>query len=576
MHTCPMVTGTVPHVGGPVLPPGEPTVLIGMMPAARVGDMATCTGPPDTIAKGSLTVKIGNKPAARIGDNTVHGGVITVGCPTVDIGDLSAAAAGSAGADQNPQAYSAQAQTLVAAKQSGTPFCEVCAAAAAAAIAKSAPPMTKPPEEKKASPDVCDLKSLTIACGHKERGYVLIAGSKDSKTGQVQRLLEVAAGPEGDMLDVSTATQKPYCPQHIKRPLIASPGALTLRSVTPASAAGSLLVRPQQALIEAFHGTGIRLLWPSNYDALSYWVSAETCGRGEKAEIRCFPAIKAELEIAMKFAPKGQADEKGSFSGRALVEFGGKKRELTAEWQRHINTVLGFVMDTKNLVDRFQSALQKVGNIRTGIEWPSVSLSGKWERKEITNSWKTGLDAEYSFGADPLIGASVTVNFLDALLQLIPPLTAIIKAKDAMEAAAQMEVGAFLKLKGKASVTAKWVRTVEKPSWEVSGGLDGKLEGLIYGGIESTGEKTFAEFTVGGRVTVELSFARVFGGDAGIGIEGIGAKCEGAELFAVCVVKLSSKFRFIPDVNYDRAIKTSFLQFEWTPGRYMVHQPAGK
>lgn len=86
MHVCPMVTATVPHVGGPVLPPGAPTVLIGGMPAACVGDMLTCTGPPDTIAKGSATVMIGGQPAARLGDTTAHGGVLILGCPTVLIG----------------------------------------------------------------------------------------------------------------------------------------------------------------------------------------------------------------------------------------------------------------------------------------------------------------------------------------------------------------------------------------------------------------------------------------------------------------------------------------------------------
>lgn len=86
MHTCPMVTGTVPHVGGPILPAGEPTVLIGGMPAARVGDMAVCTGPPDSIAAGSSTVLIGGKPAARLGDTTTHGGVISAGEATVLIG----------------------------------------------------------------------------------------------------------------------------------------------------------------------------------------------------------------------------------------------------------------------------------------------------------------------------------------------------------------------------------------------------------------------------------------------------------------------------------------------------------
>ncbi len=85
MHTCPMTTGTVPHVGGPVMPPGCPTVMIGGMPAARVGDMLTCAGPPDTIAAGSATVKIGGMAAARMGDSTAHGGSIAVGCPTVNI-----------------------------------------------------------------------------------------------------------------------------------------------------------------------------------------------------------------------------------------------------------------------------------------------------------------------------------------------------------------------------------------------------------------------------------------------------------------------------------------------------------
>ena len=86
MHVCPMVTGTVPHVGGPVLPAGCPTVLIAGLPAARVGDMCLCTGPPDSIIKGSATVMIGGMPAARMGDSTAHGGVIVAGCPTVLIG----------------------------------------------------------------------------------------------------------------------------------------------------------------------------------------------------------------------------------------------------------------------------------------------------------------------------------------------------------------------------------------------------------------------------------------------------------------------------------------------------------
>jgi len=73
-------------VGGPIVGPGAATVLIGNLPAARVGDMAVCVGPPDTIVTGSTTVLIGSMPAARMGDGTAHGGTVVLGCPTVTIG----------------------------------------------------------------------------------------------------------------------------------------------------------------------------------------------------------------------------------------------------------------------------------------------------------------------------------------------------------------------------------------------------------------------------------------------------------------------------------------------------------
>jgi uncharacterized Zn-binding protein involved in type VI secretion len=85
MHTCPMVTGTVPHVGGPIAV-GLPTVIVVGMPQARVGDMAVCAGPPDAVAAGSATVIVGGMPAARLGDSSAHGGVIVAGAPTVLIG----------------------------------------------------------------------------------------------------------------------------------------------------------------------------------------------------------------------------------------------------------------------------------------------------------------------------------------------------------------------------------------------------------------------------------------------------------------------------------------------------------
>ncbi len=91
-HQCPMQTpmpppaAPIPHVGGPIQGPGAPTVIIGGLPAAKLGDMAVCVGPPDTIIKGSATVMITGVPAARMGDSCAHGGAIMAGCPTVLIG----------------------------------------------------------------------------------------------------------------------------------------------------------------------------------------------------------------------------------------------------------------------------------------------------------------------------------------------------------------------------------------------------------------------------------------------------------------------------------------------------------
>lgn len=89
MHTCPMTTPglpPIPHVGGPIVGPGVPNVLIGKLPAAVLGDMCVCVGPPDSIVKGSATVMIGGKPAARMGDLTAHGGAVVLGEFTVIIG----------------------------------------------------------------------------------------------------------------------------------------------------------------------------------------------------------------------------------------------------------------------------------------------------------------------------------------------------------------------------------------------------------------------------------------------------------------------------------------------------------
>lgn len=134
-HVCPMVTGVVPHVGGPILPPCMPNVLTVGLPQARVTDMLTCVGPPDVIALGSFTVLTGGLPSARMGDMTVHGGTIVMGAPTVLIGDagygtvsmgLAKAVIPKLGLEGTSASAARMMEAMIAAAKDGKPFCEQC------------------------------------------------------------------------------------------------------------------------------------------------------------------------------------------------------------------------------------------------------------------------------------------------------------------------------------------------------------------------------------------------------------------------------------------------------------------
>ncbi len=177
LHVCAMVTGVVPHVGGAIAGPCAPTVIIGGLPAARITDLAVCVGPPDLIAKGSASVLISGLPAARQGDNTVHGGVIVSGMPTVLIGDAGSGSGGggAGGGGMGPTAQAAaqftgsaesikfslvalmannlananstaQIQAYVDAAKEGKPFCKIChdaAVAKAKAAEAEQPPLAQ-------------------------------------------------------------------------------------------------------------------------------------------------------------------------------------------------------------------------------------------------------------------------------------------------------------------------------------------------------------------------------------------------------------------------------------------------
>src|SRR5215469_1993775 len=159
MHVCPMVTGVVPHVGGPILPPGEPTVLIGGLPAARITDMATCVGPPDVIIMGSPTVLIGNLMAARIGDPTAHGGVIVLGCPTVIIGEAGAPSPSAPSAPMAPSAPSPPSTALSTATPTVTDADRALAAAPGASTEQRSARVTVVRDFYKGKPGLGDARA---------------------------------------------------------------------------------------------------------------------------------------------------------------------------------------------------------------------------------------------------------------------------------------------------------------------------------------------------------------------------------------------------------------------------------
>lgn len=79
---------------GVVTGPGTPTVLVGGLPAATVGDLHTCSMPPPAgphppspiVPPGCPTVLVAGRPAARVGDLSACGAPILLGCPTVMVG----------------------------------------------------------------------------------------------------------------------------------------------------------------------------------------------------------------------------------------------------------------------------------------------------------------------------------------------------------------------------------------------------------------------------------------------------------------------------------------------------------
>jgi uncharacterized Zn-binding protein involved in type VI secretion len=347
MHVCPMVTPGVPpipHVGGPILPPGAPTVLIDFLPAATVTDMATCVGPPDMIAMGSTGVFINFLPAARLGDPTVHGGVIVLGSPTCIIGEVGAPSPGAVGlwgvvagmaatAKSSPDNPSILGVGIAKAQTSAVPIVTepkpVPSPLPGSAHNMVPPAGTSSRSKSTESEIVCGLKvnSASITCHH----------GRPHKDG----LLEVVGSLAGDTIDCKS---QPIggCGKH---PLWEIGGYWSTEKV---GANTSFNARDFEALPTA---ELIFPVWLGDIEPHVYDVSVASCsGPSYSFEVKAYPSDAQEITIDVKafldtFKPAkdGVEDVVESLSGnRPEIEFLQGSLQCAAQWAEIEKSNLAF------------------------------------------------------------------------------------------------------------------------------------------------------------------------------------------------------------------------------------------
>ena len=558
MHTCPMVTGTVPHVGGPVTA-GCPTVMIGFMPAARIGDMLVCVGPPDTIVKGSPTVMIGSMPAARLGDNTAHGGVITIGHLTTMIGDAGSGGGGGgggggAGAGQTSAAgAAAQGTGLVAAKEYGTPFCEICHGMSPAVIAdvsspaESPPAQIPPPQPAPPQPTVCHLHALTLKCGHGERGYTLIAGQLD-KAGRPTNCLEVVCGPEGDPVDVATELDLPYCESHLAKPLAAAPGPLRNPAKTPTKATGRVLALPPSGLDQTLARNPFALLWPKGVTPQKYTLSAPACGAALQAQVAAYPDVYWKIELGIQLAkdekrartPHQDASAALPAKTRIEVSYGRTTRDLSLTIDDYLRTGLTVAKVALDCFDRTLKLLGKYAGVELKLIRPNVFVRGAWGWKEIPGTWQAGYELKITAGFNPLIGISVEVDIISAILTAVasPGASRLKKLLDRSVA----EVGLYLSSKGQIGGEVSATRLLGQPRTKVDGEINGSIEVALEGRAKR--EKKWLLFTataeakMGAKTSLTASL-KPAADDRGFGVD---TKLEWKPLTLYVVAAVSAGF----------------------------------
>jgi|GEM_PF-2374084 len=467
MHTCPMVTGTVPHVGGPISA-GCASVMIGPMLAARVGDMLVCTGPPDTIAMGEMSVLIG---------------------------DLAGGGGGGAAAATTAAGALGQAEVLRDARRNGDAYCDIdpdvppSHFSTETLVYDDRPP---PGEEQRRDVLTCDLKTLTLKCAHAERGYVLEVGGLDEK-GQRLDTLEVTSGPDGDEIEAVTALEKPYCTRHLEQPLILPKGSLEGLAATPSSAKAGFKVEPALSLREQLSRNPFALLWPQFAAKNEYRLLGPTCGLTRSAKVVVYPDLHWKISLGISLDNDNKQNRWAPKSEPKLeVTYGGKPLDYGARLAAYLKTALTAAETAAEIVDKSSVLLKKWAGAELRVLMPNITISGEWGWKEIPGSWKAGYEMKVSAAFSPLVGLGFELDIIATLLSAVgsPLLARLKKLLDEHLS----EVGIYLSADGTIGGSFTASRMLGQPKPNYDGSVIGKIEIQLEGRIHA--EKKWLFFSV--------------------------------------------------------------------------------
>ncbi len=545
---------------------GTFTVVTGESANVKIGgeyavcetDLFSCTGatPPTAsipcvtgvVKKGSSTVTIGYKPAARQLDptqcnGTGAAGMIVSGCPTVIIGDTGGSGGGGAtggGPSGAKAGVRSQASALRAAKESGAAFCEVCEGVKSQSLSQPNSGIAAPisPPERPIT-QTCHLASMTVRCGHSSRGYVLEVG-KESSTGHAQNLIEVVAGPDGDEMTIATTLDKPYCKDHIKKPLSGDPRKVQIVSVTPVAANGTCKVRPA-SIMNTFRNRPFALLWPQSIPPLRHTIYAMNCGNNTPARVDAYPDLRWTVGLSvtlgedqsssasMKPAKTGagqeirQTEETTNYSDKSTIkaEYGSTTIDYSHEFSSVIKKVSSVANVALDCLNRSSKVLGKYAGTSITFSKPNLFVRGEWGWKEIAESWQAGYEVKATAGFSPLIGVSVDVDIIAVLLMVTgsPALARLKKMLDGNVA----EVGIYLKAEGSIAGRISVSKVVGQAFAECEGKVEGEIVVSLEGRIKA--EKKWLMFKVrgeakaGGRTTLSAEMG-AFCDQVGFGLNG--------------------------------------------------------